>query len=521
MSVNLFKDVATLYEKSASVTITRHRIEHPPLGNFCVGLNRFVLMLGEIDKDDYWQKFLIPLKRLRFELCAAPFPKAYRFKRISTIIDELRNHLRFCAKLYPDLALSAFAILDSLTPLLDHPQDPLLEKLLELTDAEQKIAWVIKESRLIPHVEEIVATRHLPHLSIIQPLQIKDLVCYDRLIVIGPSRWFPESVFTAARASQIDILIFDWIKDRWKPQNVFANPHKSSGRSNRKFILVEERETSSRWDGITPENLLTIVDKASSIASILDKEGQDEYEDVVAKCFFLEDDWAVFIEAGEGTKTLIIDPDEDAGNRIARIFVKEIKPGMFILVRTGGGGDYVIPVADRIMGDQAQPARKCQKHWKALLRDYARENGLLKTSIDLLELGSDVANEVNVHNWISPRSIRTRKYGDFLAIMKLVGLENKADEYWKIMGHIDSAHHKAGFEIRKLLLEQVKDLDVGELQRRGRMDFKLSNDDEGCLTAFRVESVLDETVEVPYFRIGQPFRLGGASYGANDSGSNL
>lgn len=507
MNVNLFEDVDILYEKSTSTTITRHRIEHPPLGNFCVGLNNFISMLGEMAGEDYWQKFLIPLKRLRFGLCAAPFPEAYRFERISTIADKLHYHLRFCSKLYPDLATPAFALLDSLTKLLDHSQDPLLDKLLELTDAEQKIAWIIKESRLIPHVEDLVAARHLPHLNVIHPLQLKDLACYDQIIVIGPSRWFPESVFTAARAGQIDILIFDWINDRWKPQNVFTSPHKSLGRSNRKFITVEERETSSRWDGIAPENLLIIVDKASSMASALNKEGQDEYEDVVAKCFFLEDDWAVFIEAREGTKTLVIDPDEYADNRITRIFVKDIKPGMFILVRIGGGGDYIVPVANKIMGSQAQPARECQKRWKELLRNYARRNGLLKTSIDLLDLGSDVANEVNVRNWMSPRSIRTQKYSDFLAIMKLVGLEDEAQEYWTIMKRINRAHHKAGFEIRNLLLEQVKDLNMEELQKWGKMDFKLSSDDEGGLTAFRVESVLAEIVEVSYSRIGQPFRL--------------
>lgn len=509
MSISLFKDVATLYEKSDSTTITRHRIKHLALGNFCVSLNSFDSMLGELaNEDNYWQKFLIPLKRLRFGLCAAPFSKECRFKLISTVAAELQHHLRFCQRLYPDVAGHAFVNLDLLTELLDHPQDPLLDKLLELTDRKQEVAWVIKESRLIPYVEELVAGLNLPSLNVVHPLQLKDLTCYDRLVVIGPSRWFPESVFTAARASQIDILIFDWIKDRWKPQNVFVSSHKSSGPSNRKYIPVEERETGSRWDDIDPETLLLIVDKALSVTSVLNNEGdRDKLEDVEAICVFLEDDWAVFIEASEGAKTLVIDPDEDANNRIARVFTKEIKPGMFILVRTSGGGDYIVPVADKIMGSQAQHAREYQKRWKELLRNYAKRNGLFKTSIDLLDLGSGLANEINVRNWMSPRSIRTRKYNDFLAIMKLIGLGSAAQEYWTIMKRIDHAHHKAGFEIRNLLLEQVKDLNMEVLQKQGKMDFKLSSDDEGGLTAFRVESVLSETLEVPYSRIGQSFKL--------------
>lgn len=508
MSTSLFKDVAIIYEKSASAAITRHRIEYPVLGKFCVSLNSFYSMLGELAGEDYWQKFLIPLKRLQFGLCAAPFPKEYRFERISAIANELKHHLRFCQKLYPDLAGQAVAILDLLTELLNDLKDPLLDKLLELTDAEQKVAWVIKESRLIPHVEELVAGLNLPRLNVVHHLQLNDLTCYDRLVVIGPSRWFSESIFTAARASQIDILIFDWIKDRWRPQNVFVSPHKSSETSSRKHINVEERETSSRWDDIDPESILIIVNKASFVASILNRGGDtDEYENVEAVCMFLEDDWVVFAEASEGTKTLVIDLDEDVNDRIARIFVKDIKPGVFILVRTSGGGDYIVPVANKIMGNQVQQVREYQRRWKELLRNYVRMNGLLKTSIDLLDLGSNLANEINVRNWMSPRSIRTRKYRDFLAIMRLVGLEVEAQEYWAAMIRINRAHHKAGFKIRNLLLEQVKDLNIEALQRQGKMDFRLSNDDEGGLTAFRVESILVETFNVPYSRIGQPFKL--------------
>jgi hypothetical protein len=508
MRASLFQDAATLYEKSDSTTITRHRIEHPTLGNFCVSLNSFYSELGELVGEDYWRKFLIPLKRLQFGLCAAPFPKDYRFDRVSTIAGELRQHLQFCPKLYPDLAGTAFTILDLLAELLDEPRDPLLDNLLELTSAEQKVAWVIKESRLISNVEELVAELDLPDLSVIHPFQLKNISCYDQIIVIGPSRWFPESIFTAPRANQIDILIFDWIRDRWKPQNVFVSPHKSSGASNRNHITVEERETSNRWDNVDPQNLLIIVDQASSLASTLNNEGdRDEYERVEAVCMFLENDWAVFIEGSEGAKTLVIDPDEDTDSRIARVLVKEIRSGMFILVRTGGGGDYIVPVADKIMGDQASKNREHQKRWKELLRNYARKNGLLKTSIDLLDLGSNLANEINVQNWMSPRSIRTQNHNDFLAIMKLVGLEDQSKEYWAMMKRINHAHHKAGFEIRKLLLEQVKDLNMEMLQKQGKMNFKLSGDDEGSLTAFRVEGVLSKIIEIPYSRIGKPFKL--------------
>src|SRR5690606_37672135 len=108
-------------------------------------LNSFCSRLGEQAGEDYWQKFLIPLKRLQFGLCAAPFPKDYRIARISAITSDLQHHLRFCSKMYPHLANHASLILELLAKLPDSPKDPLLDKLLELTDVEQKVAWVIKE----------------------------------------------------------------------------------------------------------------------------------------------------------------------------------------------------------------------------------------------------------------------------------------------------------------------------------------------------------------------------------------
>lgn len=505
MAFSLFEDVVALYENNSAATITRHQVEYPALGKFCVNLSDFCAIIGESASEDYWQKFLIPLKRLQFALCAAPFSEEYRFERISSVVKELQYYLRFCKKLYPDSAVRAFAILDLLTDLLNVPGNPLLDKLLELTEANQDVAWVIKESRLIPRVEELATEFSISKLSIVHPLQLKDLTCYDRLIIIGPSRWFPESVFTALRSSQVDILIFDWIRDRWKPQNVFVSPHKSSGPSNKKYITIEERETANHWDHIDAESLLNIINKA--VIRTPDDDNRDKYEDVEAICVFLEGEWAVFIEANEGAKTLVIDPDEDVDDRVTRTLVKNIQPGTFILLRTGGGGDYIVPIADKIMGNLAQQARKYQKHWKELLRNRVKEKGLLETCIDLLNLGSDIANEINVRNWMSPRSIRTQNRHDFFSIMELVGLKDQADEYWNMMSQINKAHLKAGFEIRDSLLNQVRSLQIEDLQRRGKMDFKLSNDDEGGLTAYRVESVLKEPVEVPYSRIGHPFEL--------------
>ena len=65
--------VATdIYECSKNFEIIKHTVAHKALGKFCLSLKSFEHILGENTDDPYWKAFMSPLKRYRFELCAAP-----------------------------------------------------------------------------------------------------------------------------------------------------------------------------------------------------------------------------------------------------------------------------------------------------------------------------------------------------------------------------------------------------------------------------------------------------------------
>ena len=108
------------------------------------------------------------------------------------------------------------------------------------------------------------------------------------------------------------------------------------------------------------------------------------------------------------------------------------------------GGDYIVPVADRVMGRAAKHARERQRYWKDKLRAVVSREGLLATSVLLLDHGSQVANEQNVRNWMSYRNIRTQDKRDFIAIMRATGLEAETEQLWQEMGRIHRAHMRAG-----------------------------------------------------------------------------
>ena len=124
----------------------------------------------------------------------------------------------------------------------------------------------------------------------------------------------------------------------------------------------------------------------------------------------------------------------------------------------------------------------------------------------LRQLGGKRANANNVRNWMSLNNHRPQDYSDFLAIMRLIGEENKARLYWDGARSLERAHRKAGFVIRKLLLEQVRNADIISLQRTGRADFSLDYEGSGTISVIRIEAVSPNVFEVPEYRIGQVFK---------------
>jgi hypothetical protein len=91
--------------------------------------------------------------------------------------------------------------------------------------------------------------------------------------------------------------------------------------------------------------------------------------------------------------------------------------------------------------------------------------------------------------------------------MRLIGLGEKWESYWEMMGEIDHAHRLAGHRIRRQLLRKLAELDLTELERVGRLNISLPDVDAGGLTAFRVLDVSPDQQFVSIARLGHPFNL--------------
>ena len=506
-------DVNRIYSCSNCSKIQSHCVEHELFGHFCLSLKNFELQLKEATEDEYWKVFLRPLRRYRFELCAAPLPFNHpQLSKPSTVV-LLKKHLSLCQSLYPNLAISAddvFSQFIGLTQSANNPmQDFIAEKLYHKFWTKD-ITLVVKESRLIPFIKETGLTKNLGlrNIKVLMPSQLRGCTSYDMLIFVGPVRWFPEYVFSAPRAPEIQILHYSWIRDKWKLEPVFLN---SQNVTETKPVLppVSKPKDMSNATGIKesihlePEDLLLpsiwrqIVDKPCS---------SQEDEDIEARLFALEGEAAVFL-ANE-SRAIVIELEEDGESKVKRIPVADIELGMFILLRTVGGGDYIVPLADRLLGEKAQRLRELQKLWKNRLRNAVTSSSLLTVSKNLVKLGSPLAiNQQNIRNWMSDSLIRPHDDKDFNAILQFVGLGEKLNEFQESARLIDSAHRRAGRHISKLLFHQVCNADLHKLEQMGQMKFELDEADGGSMTAFRVVDVAPELKRIPASKVAQVLEL--------------
>lgn len=233
-------------------------------------------------------------------------------------------------------------------------------------------------------------------------------------------------------------------------------------------------------------------------------------EDTIpARLCSLNGNRAVFV-ASEDATSQIIDTSELGHLDVPRVSNDELEPGQYLLLRTSGGGDFIAPLADRILGELATERRSQQAEWKERLMSKASEQF---GSLTRRELSSHVSAELrsrqlsqarpdNVHYWMSAKCIRPRKNEDFEAILDFAGLGTRAQELCAAMDDIDSAHRKAGFKIREMLLEKIDAASQESLERDGEMIFDLGDMDGGAISAFLITAIPVEEFDVSADQIG-------------------
>jgi hypothetical protein len=506
-----------IYECLYEHTISRHKVYHATLHELSKSVDKLKYELEENAEDIFWKDLLSDLRLHRFFIVSSPI--AVNFHK-DQLIGAISKNIKACRLSYPDFVETLQKLLGTLKQLSEQDNNPLLETLLELVsvNSTQKAAVLLRGTHMRPFVEEVFSSHQsLKHLEIVNAKQLQGSHCYDQLFIFGPSCWYPDYVVCAPRAKDVHLIYYKWLYEKRISPPTFTKSFplqwtKSDEDDTIKQSAIPEDDAS---DGLSnTSQVIPEINWESLSAKMVRQTHNDSHQELVpARLYLLADNQAVFLEEGDNAKVLVLDleidiedeEDEEEIQPSKYIFVNNLREGMFLLLRTEGGGDYIVSIADNILGKGAEMLRKKQEYWKRLLRRAISEKGLETVCIELLYCGSErAAKETNVSNWMSSKNIRPRDDKDFEAILNYLGLQSRKAEFINAASQIHSAHRQAGFHIRKQLLGLVRNSDMRELHRKGVMEFELPQADGGSLTAFRIENMSPEVSNIAVSRLGHP-----------------
>jgi hypothetical protein len=507
-------EINKLYQCTKDCRLYKHLVHHTAFRDFCMAMRDLENSLAERAEDTYWQGLLRELRRFRFIHYAAPVPVNYHAIELLRFLEEQKKD---CRLFFPGFLPRLEGVIGRVSNIVAVSANPIVEKILEITTPGNslKTALLLKETYLHPPVEELLGDLlSLNQVELVNRYQLRGAQRFQRLFVIGPHYWFPDYIFRAPRAEEVHYIRYGWIQDTWMVPPIFIRPTHSQNTAEDISSTRDIGNTAREWtDEDQGQAEIPEINWQRLSTKVMRAMADDRTQEIVpARLYLLASHHAVLLEASEHARVLAVDletggedDDEEETQQIRRIPVAKLQPGMFLLLRTEGGGDYIVPIADKILGEDAAQLRQAQEQWKSRLRREVEEKELLDVCIALLDLGgSKHVSEINLRYWMSSKCIRPQDDNDFKAILKLVGLADKETFYRDVADRIENAHRRAGFYIRKLLISQVATADLHEIHKRGYMEFELPRSDGGSLTAFRIEGISPTTTPVSASRIGRP-----------------
>lgn len=492
--------VSELYDLAASWEGNRVLVEHPGVERFSATVGQLLASLGEDQHEDFWAGITRPLKRLRWVLATTPLAVNDPAHDVRGLADAVVPRLRQCTHTAPTLADCAAQLADLLEHLGACADDPLGDAVREISGGSfAGDVLLLADGRLADAVGEAFPDSRV--LTAPQLLRTRTA----RAIAIGPSAWFPPAIVRAPRARQLTFTYFGWLRDRDPEADLLV------GSPSRVRLAISEppaRDTSgvplSAGPDSDADEWLPRIEWSAITRAARRNAGSGHGEPVPAKLFVLVSGDGVYLDVKDGAQAYIAELEDEI--KVRQVPVSSLREGTFLIVRTAGEGDYIRELADSLLGDRAAHLRSLQVGWKQKLAHELEMDGARAVCSRLTRLGAVRAREDNVRRWASPESIRPNDARDFAAICQLVN--EPADELWQAMGLIFTAHLRAGNEVRKLLVEEIRNADGADLLRRGWSDYDVESiEGEGALRVARIVGRAPDTSDVPRSRLHKPFEV--------------
>lgn len=476
-------------------------LEHSGLERFAESVFALSRLARQVDDDTGWREFLYPARRARNVLTTVPLPFSHGGLGVEPLLDQLERYLPALRVYGGDEAgaLGAEAIAAG-QALIQLHESPLLEAVVEISTKGGRVT----NGLLLPIAEYVgVVSEHLRYLGVpVEVLSRHDVAGLDplgRLVVVGPLYWYDDHqyVLTSPRALQIVVLKWAWYRERSPAATALEGSRGAAG------IRVRPMPAMRSAFEVTADDERASVDWRSVSRELSGSAENDLAEPVPARPAILAGRHAVLLPEDGDRLVWLLDPHAPSEHRVARVDVADLEPGHVIVLRTSGGGDLIVPIADDILGDEAPKLRELQHRWKSQLRSWVRQHRTIRrAAAELGRLGCARANPQNLQNWLGERSLRTEDRNDWQVLMDAASLSEEAEKIWRAMAKLHSAHSEAGMSIGRRLREMANTSSLDDLLRSGRQVFALARG--GSVTAFRIEAFSPSPVQCAPNRLMVP-----------------
>ncbi len=491
--------------------IVRHNLASAFVSCLCVLEKR--IGAAAVD-DNYLKTVLRPLRTFRYQITSLPLPFSSPQCIPANLQTTLQELVPKCRYIFPDYSADLEQTAEAARLLMNCTDTPLLDLVRDELEGNggsgsrngDGTAILLRRQPNAALASELRRRLGKPRIKIVGPFALLGTEVFQHLIAVGPLGWFPPHLQTAPRAPRLTAVHYEWLRDQQHPRPAFASsPHDFFKRP------FPGREVGS-GDSVTGGGVISLDDYAPTLdwqalhsGNSLVRDSSANEELASARLFALSDSMAAYLDTADGTRSQVIDMS-GADKAIIRVHNEDLEPGMFILLRTEGGGDLVIRVADTFLAERAREVRGRQQQWKSELAALVSRNGESAVIGALQDLGCKRATAPNLHNWMSDKSIRPELADDFLSLLILCNLDSEFEMFFDNARLLDHVHRRAGRKIRQMLLNRISNENLDGLAAEGMMHFDLPGLGGGSFTAYRIEEVSPQTFPVPPACLNHPFK---------------
>ncbi len=506
-------DQTILYSNCNGIKVKNHRVRHGKLHLLSRSIAQLRRTLGESEHELFWQKPLRILRRYQFTSIWAPVPFNDPLLIDPVQLSVLHETLERVVVTFPSQEKNFKKCCDLLQGLYDDGENPLLDCMIKILASNNgpidPLLVLLHKPRAQETISEAIkfsmSQGEIPYreIDIVTAPALKSLKPAKTMLLFGPVSLYEKRsyVFSSPKVDYFHTINYAWYNDRVVTEKDFNRSLGGPPQINNDGYAMygKEMETEVIEKEKAPSDPVLEVSSDRPEVPITEAE-------VTARFFLLERDTGVWLEDSKDKWLYVINPhkrgaieDYDVSEFIEKRRNDRVEEGDYLILRYKGTGDYIPDYADSILGGNAGRMRELQELWKGRLRVLVDESSTLEVSLELLDLGSKLANENNLRNWMSSdkSKIKTNYREDFHAIMTLVGLEEREEELWDNAEDIAHAHKNAGQQIRHELFKAMSSVNLLELEKVGLIVISLDDENVGNLIIIRVVDLTESRQVMP------------------------